>query len=53
MTIQQLIQLAQNRISYLNELRTEAVRIGDADSISRCDIELIQTQETLNHLQGI
>ncbi|MFN7185682.1 MAG: hypothetical protein ACK5VE_04870 [Alphaproteobacteria bacterium] len=50
MTIQQLIQLANRRISYLTEMRIAAERIGDADSIARYDAEIEQTQDTLNQL---
>jgi hypothetical protein len=50
MTIQELIDMAGARLSYLGKQRETAVRLGDATQIASIDAEVSQTQETLNKL---
>lgn len=53
MTIQELIDLAQSRINYLNSQKSATIQMGNATELIRIDMELLQTQETLNALQGL
>jgi hypothetical protein len=47
MTIAQLIEMAQKRLTYLSQLRASALSIGDVDAESRCAEEIAQTESTL------
>mgnify|MGYP000040089766 CR=1 FL=1 len=53
MTIQQLIEMAQIRINYLNSQKTAVYATGDVTQLNILDTELLQTQDTLTVLQGI
>lgn len=53
MTIQELIDLAQLRLNYLNSQKSAVVQTGNLAELSRIEAELAQTQETLNSLQGL
>lgn len=50
MTIEQLINLTENRLLYLQGARSAAWASGDADGVARLDSDIAQTQETLNQL---
>lgn len=53
MTVQQLIQMAERRIAFLQQSRISADNQGDAEAVSRIDDEIAQTQTTLNQLQSL
>lgn len=53
MTITQLIQLAENRISHLAFLLSEATRVGDVDQATRLQNEIDQTNATLAALRTL
>jgi len=53
MTISQLIQIAENRISYLSSLLAEANRVGDVDSVNRLQNDIDQTNATLSALRTL
>jgi len=53
MTIQELIDLAQLRLNYLNSQKSAIFQTGNIAELSRIEAELVQTQETLNSLQGL
>lgn len=53
MTINELIDLAQNRLIFLNNIRGEAVRMGDATRVEQLDEEIIKTQLTLDQLRTL
>jgi hypothetical protein len=53
MTVQQLIQLAQNKLTTLQQSRQWAWEAGNAESVSSLDIEIAQTQDTLARLQTL
>jgi hypothetical protein len=53
MTISQLIQLAENRISYLLSLLAEANRVGDVEQVTRLQNDLDQTNATLSALRTL
>ena len=50
MTIAQLIEMAQKRLTYLSQLRASAQSIGDVVAEARCAEEIAQTQSTLSAL---
>lgn len=50
MTIDQLIELCQNRITYLNGVRASALRLGDLPQVNRIDMQVSESQTTLNLL---
>lgn len=52
MSIQELIDLAQTRLGYLEKQRETAVRLGDAKQILDIDREVAETQDTLAKLQA-
>ena len=47
MTIAQLIEMAQKRLTYLSQLQSSALALGDVDAEARCAEEIAQTQVTL------
>jgi len=53
MTIAQLIQLAENRISHLAFLLSEATRVGDVDQVTRLQNKIDQTSATLAALRTL
>lgn len=53
MTVQKLIQLAERRIAHLEQARSGAESIGDADAMARLDGEIEETQTTLNQLRTL
>ena len=53
MTIQQLIQITQNRISHLETVKAEAFRIGDAEAVERYQAEIDTSVETLAALRTL
>lgn len=53
MTLKDLLQLAQARLSFLNRQRSDAVAKGDVDAIQRLDVEIGDTQSTIVALQSI
>lgn len=53
MNIEQLKTLAQNRLSYLDAQRENAVTIGDVEAVARIEAEKAETQTTLNDLNAL
>jgi hypothetical protein len=53
MKISDLIILAQNRLSTLNNARASAVATGQSDRVSALDAEIAETEETLVALKAI
>lgn len=53
MTIPDLIQMAQARVSYLSQQRATAVATGDAAAVARLDAELSETEATLATLRAL
>jgi hypothetical protein len=53
MSIDDLIRLAQNRLSTLNSARATADRNGDAERVGMLDDEIAETEATLEILRGI
>jgi hypothetical protein len=53
MTVQELIDLAQLRINYLNSQKSAVVQTGNVVELTRIEAELLQTQDTFNLLQGL
>ncbi len=53
MTVQELIDLAQLRINYLNSQKSAVFQTGNITELTRIETELLQTQDTLNLLQGL
>jgi hypothetical protein len=53
MTIPDLIRLMENRLSYLNNLRTNAMISGDIEQVAIIDARLTETQLTLDQLKTL
>lgn len=53
MTVQELNDLAQLRINYLNSQKSAVVQMGNVTELTRIETELLQTQDTINLLQGL
>jgi hypothetical protein len=53
MKVEQLIELAERRIAYLERSRAAALSIGDVDSVVRADTEIAESQATLVKLRSI
>ena len=53
MNVEQLIKLAEARLSYLSALHAEATRVGDADRLAAIEQDQADTQATLTALQQL
>lgn len=53
MTVKDLIVLSENRLVFLNQARSDAVRIGDVVRLEQIDQEIISTQITLDQLRTL
>lgn len=53
MNLEELINIARNRLNYLAQQRATAERIGDMAQIAIIDADASQTQATLNELLSI
>ena len=53
MKVEQLIELAERRVAYLERTKAAALSIGDVDAASRADTELAEVQATLAKLRAI
>lgn len=53
MTIAQLITLAANRLTMLNNARATAVTLGHIDRLDVLDADIAETQATLDALRAI
>jgi hypothetical protein len=53
MNLEELINIARNRLSYLAQQRATAERIGDMAQVASIDADASQTQATLNELLSI
>jgi hypothetical protein len=53
MTIDELIRLAQNRLSFLNQQKGDAVSRGDVAAILKAEDEISETQNTIELLQSL
>lgn len=47
MTIEEIIQLVENRIRYCEQVKMAAFNIGDTSELDRAEKELQETRETL------
>lgn len=50
MNINELIALAQARLSRLDQIRSSAVQVGDAAQLAEIDRQVIETTATLEKL---
>jgi hypothetical protein len=53
MKIDDLKQLAMNRIQHLTQLRATFAQLGDVEAIIRTEAEIAQTQATLDALNSL
>ena len=53
MKVEQLIQLAERRVAYLESQKAASENIGDVDAVIRADTELAEVQATLAKLRTI
>jgi hypothetical protein len=53
MTIEQLIELAQNRLTILNEQKIQYTKLGDVAKVTELDTEIFKTETTLNKLKSL
>lgn len=53
MSVSELIQMCERRISHLNQVRASALALGDIAQVARIDGEINDTQTTLNQLRSL
>lgn len=53
MKVEHLIQMAEKRIAYLENMKAAAELIGDIDSMIRAESEIVEVQLTLAKLKSI
>lgn len=52
MTIEQLITILENKIRNLIELKALSVQSGDIAEVERLDMEIVETQSTLDKVRS-
>lgn len=52
MKITDLISVAENKLASLNNEMATAIQRGDTEAISRLEIKVAETQDTLDTLRG-
>jgi hypothetical protein len=53
MSIEDLIRLMEARLAALNSARGSAAAVGDLAQVTRLDIDIAQTQTTLDQLRTL
>ena len=53
MSVEDLIRLMEARLSALNSARGSAAAVGDLAQVTRLDIDIAQTQTTLDQLRTL
>ncbi len=53
MTIEQLIEMTQNRLTILNEQKIQYTKLGDVAKVTELDTEIFKTETTLNKLKSL
>ena len=51
MTIKELINQCETRLNYLKNYRKTNIELGNTELVNSLDIEILQTQETLETLK--
>lgn len=52
MTLESLIEILNNKINYLNNLRITLINVGDVEEIVRIDTEIEEVRSILLKLQS-
>ena len=53
MTIDEIIQMTENRLAFLQQHREYAFGRGDLDAVTTFDADILTTQETLTQLLSL
>ncbi len=53
MTLDSLIQILTNKITTLSSRKSDALMVGDLDSVVGIDSEIAETQSTLDRLKSL
>lgn len=53
MSLAELIQLVQNKLSALNSARAAAAAVGDINQVVLLDAQVVETQLTLDQLKTL
>lgn len=53
MTILELIQMCERRITHLQSVRASASAVGDVTQVDRLDADINETQNTLAQLRSL
>ena len=53
MTIEEIIQMTENRLAFLQQHREYAFGRGDIEAVTAFDVEILTTQETLDQLRSL
>lgn len=53
MTIEQLMKLAENKLSVLNEQKKYHTQMGDLDKLIELEKEIFQTEMTIEKLKNL
>lgn len=52
MTLEQIIQILTNKVVSLSQLRESAIRSGDLEKVNQIEVEIAETQSTLDILKS-
>jgi hypothetical protein len=53
MTLEMIKQILSNRLTNLNSQKAYLVAIGDLEQVTKVDLEITETQATLDQLSGL
>lgn len=53
MTIEEMMLILENRVRTLSDARAMAVNSGDLELVSKLDIDLVTTQNSLDRLRAL
>jgi len=53
MTLEEIIKMTENRLTFLQQHRQYAFERGDVSGVSQLDQQILITQETLSQLQSL
>jgi hypothetical protein len=52
MTIQEVISHVEIRLDYLKNFKTANIQIGNSEMVNKLDIEILETEQTLETLKS-
>ncbi len=52
MNVSQIIEILEKRVTYLQNLKTAAYAEGNLDAYNQCELDILETEESLTLLRA-